>query len=169
MSELFVLPLVRDEANAFISKHHRHHKPVVGYRFALGLADRDGLLRGVAVVSRPVSRGCPSRDVAEVTRLATDGTPNACSMLYGASARAAKAMGFRKIQTYVLDTEPGTSLRAAGWVREAVTKGGEWTRSDGSARRKDQPTTPKVRWAVHFSRPEITLSDDSDTEWGSAQ
>ena len=158
------MPLGRDEANRFITQHHRHHKPVVGYRFAIGCVSGDGRLRGIAVVGRPVSRGCPPRDVAEVTRVATDGTPNACSMLLGASARAAKAMGFRKIQTYTLDTEPGTSLHAAGWVREAVTQGREWVRSDGAHRRTDQPNTPKVRWSVTFSRPELQLTT-GDEQW----
>ena len=51
----------------------------------------------------------------EVTRLCTDGTKNACSFLYGKAARAAFALGYRRIGTYTLPDEGGASLRAAGW------------------------------------------------------
>jgi len=47
--------------------------------------------------------------------VATDGTPNACSMLYAACWRAAKALGYRRLVTYTQDGETGASLRAAGW------------------------------------------------------
>lgn len=157
-----MLVLVQTElkdANEFIARHHRHHKPVVGHRFSLGCATkRSGLAEntmgvddvservGVAIVGRPVARGCDSRKVIEVTRLCTDGTKNACSFLYSAAARASKELGYKKIQTYLLDSEDGTSLKAAGWEYEITTKGGEWKHSAGP-RRKDQPTCPKHRWA----------------------
>ena len=83
----------------------------------------------------------------EVTRLATDGSPNACSFLYGAAARAAVALGYDKIQTYILDSEPGTSLLAAGWVSEGEAGGGQWKHTDGKARRTDQPNGKNQRWA----------------------
>ena len=88
---------------------------------------------------------------AEVTRLVTDGTSNACSMLYGAAARACKAMGYTKIQTYILIDEPGITLKASGWVRETVTLGGQWVHTDGKPRRTDQPTSAKVRWARYLN------------------
>jgi hypothetical protein len=84
--------------------------------------------------------------VAEVVRLVTDGTKNACSFLYSASARVAREMGFLKIQTYILDSESGISLRAAGWSKETDTSGGQWVHTAGP-RRTDQPTVPKQRWA----------------------
>jgi hypothetical protein len=56
-------------------------------------------------------------------------------------------MGFDKIQTYILDTEEGTSLRAAGWKYEATTAGGQWVHTGGKPRRTDQPTCPKHRYA----------------------
>lgn len=83
-------------------------------------------------------------EVLEVTRLCTDGTPNACSMLYAACARAAQAMGFYKIQTYILDTEPGTSLKAAGWEDEGPTGGGFWTYSVPKKKRKHGGFFPEV-------------------------
>jgi hypothetical protein len=155
---LTVLPVELAEANAFITALHRHHKPVVGHRFSLGCVDDSGLLHGVAVVGRPVARlaGSP-RDVAEVTRLATDGTYNACSILYAAAARACKAMGFRRIQTYTLPSEGGASLRASGWVNEGEAGGGQWKHTDGKPRRTDQPTEVKTRWALHFARPALEV------------
>lgn len=79
--------------------------------------------------------------------MATDGTPNVCSFLYGRAARAARAMGYRKIQTYILDSEPGTSLRAAGWTHDGNVTGRQWRHTDGKPRRTDQPTCDKQRWA----------------------
>ena len=82
---------------------------------------------GVAITGRPVSRYLDDGLTLEVNRLCTDGTRNACSFLYGAAARAAKAMGYRKIITYILDTEDGASLRAAGWSCAGLAGGKEWT------------------------------------------
>lgn len=134
------------DANAFIAEHHRHHKPVQGHRFSIGVED-NGVLVGVATVGRPVSRGCDPRETLEVTRLCTDGTRNACSFLYGAAARAGKALGYKKIQTYVLEDEDATTLKAAGWKFEAMTQGGQWRHTDGKERRTDQPTVKKQRWS----------------------
>jgi hypothetical protein len=115
-----------DEANAFVVAHHRHHGPVVGHLFSLGVVS-DGKVVGVAIVGRPVSRGRDDGMTAEVTRLCTDGTPNACSFLYGACARAAFALGFKRIGTYILASENGTSLRASGWRLIGETAGGSWS------------------------------------------
>lgn len=86
----------------------------------------------------------------EVSRLVTDGTRNACSILYAAAARAADAMGFVKIQTYILADEPGTSLLASGWEPEAITRGGDWNGTSRGGRRTDQPMGEKIRWAKVF-------------------
>jgi hypothetical protein len=155
---MHVVPVELVEANAFIAALHRHHAPVVGHRFSLGCVDESGLLHGVVVVGRPVARlaGSP-RDVAEVTRLATDGTYNACSILYAAAARACKSMGFRRIQTYTLPIEGGASLRASGWNDEGPAGGGQWKHTDGKPRRTDQPTDVKTRWVLHFRRPELEV------------
>lgn len=112
------------EANAFVSELHRHHKRVQGHRFSLG-ALHDGVLVGVSIVGRPVG-GQHQRDWVEVTRLCTDGTQNACSFLYGASARAAKALGFQRIQTYILKVETGASLKASGWKFERMSHPVGW-------------------------------------------
>jgi hypothetical protein len=147
--KLTIVPIELKEANEFVAAFHRHHKPVLNHRFSIGVIDQQNNLRGVAVIGRPVARlaGHP-RQVLEVTRLATDETPNACSMLYGAAARIGKQLGYGKIQTYILVEEPGTSLKAAGWSMEATSRGRQWKHTDGRPRRTDQPMGDKTRWAM---------------------
>ena len=152
--QLRVVPAELSEANAFVALHHRHHQPVVGHRFSLALVDERGRVVGVLIAGRPVARlaGSP-REVLEVTRLATDGTRNACSALYAAAARTARAMGFTRIQTYTLPEEGGASLRASGWRDEGSAGGGQWEHTDGKPRRTDQPTTVKTRWSRQLNSP----------------
>jgi hypothetical protein len=114
------------EANAFVEQHHRHHKPVVGHLFSIG-AILDDKIVGVVIVGRPVSRMRDDGVTAEVTRLCTDGTRNACSFLYGAAAKAAFALGFHRIGTYILIDEDGASLRASGWKLLGERGGGSWS------------------------------------------
>jgi len=133
------------EANEFVARVHRHHKPVIGHRFSIS-AQSQGVRIGVAVVGRPVARMTNQRDTVEVTRLATDGSKNACSFLYAASARAAQALGYRKIQTFILASEPGTSLIAAGWQCLGPSAGGDWNRPSRGGRRTDQPQEAKVKY-----------------------
>lgn len=130
------------EANDFVAAHHRHHKPVIGHVFSLG-AVLDGELVGVAIVGRPVARMRDDGKTAEVTRLCTDGTRNACSFLYGAAARAAFALGFQRIGTYILATETGGTLNAAGWKLIGETKGGSWSRVS-RGRIDKHPIVPKL-------------------------
>lgn len=117
------------DANDFVARLHRHHRPVVGHLFSIGAAEAGNLV-GVAIIGRPVSRMRDDGLTAEVTRLCTDGTKDACSFLYGAAARAAFALGFKRIGTYILASEPGTSLQGAGWRMIGQTKGGSWSRID---------------------------------------
>lgn len=151
-----IVPLTFRQANSLVSSWHRHHKPVRGQRFSIGAVKNDRIV-GAAIVGRPVARALDPWTVAEVTRLVTNGTPNACSALYGAAARCAKSMGFSRIQTYILESEPGTSLKAAGWVCDGKLRanGVGWNNRDG--RRSDQPVEPKVRWHMDFV-PSIDLS-----------
>lgn len=125
--KLTVVPLPLGEANEFVRQHHRHHRPTVGHKFSIGVADADGAIRGVAIVGRPVARRLDNGLTLEVNRVATDGCPNACSALYGAAWRAAKALGYRRLITYTLNTEPGTSLRGAGWKCLGERGGLRWT------------------------------------------
>jgi hypothetical protein len=130
MDKLRIVPMELKDANAYIEANHRHHKRVQGHRFSLGCIDGEGVLRGVAVVGRPVARYVNLREVLEVTRLCTDGTKNACSCLYGASARVGKALGYKIIQTYILDEESGISLIASGWTNVGIFGGGNGNAED---------------------------------------
>ncbi len=123
---LVLTPVSLAQANAFVEQHHRHHKPVTGHKFSIGCIT-DGRLAAVAIVGRPVSRYLDDGLTLEVNRLCSDGTKNACSFLYAAAARAAKELGYRRIITYILDTESGASLRAAGWTNAGIAGGREWT------------------------------------------
>ena len=144
-----IVPLSLKEANKFVLDYHRHHKPVQGHKFSIGVIDNDGKLVGAAIVGRPVARMIDAKKVLEVTRLVTDGSKNACSMLYSAAARVAKELGYEKIQTYILEDEPGISLKASGWNFETnTTKNHSW--NNRSDRRSDQPGGIKQRWAKIF-------------------
>ncbi len=125
-SRLSVIRVSLEEANAFVDQHHRHHRPVVGHLFSIGVA-LGGKVCGVAIVGRPVARMRDDGVTAEVTRLCTDGTRNACSFLYGAAARAAFALGFQRIGTYILASENGASLAGAGWRLIGQRGGGSWS------------------------------------------
>jgi len=140
-----IVPITLKAANAFVTQYHRHHKASVGHKFSIGLSENDNLI-GVAIMGRPVARGSDNGFTIEVARLCTNGAKNACSMLYQAAARSSKELGYNKIQTYILQIESGTSLKASGWKMEAVTAGGQWKHTDGKERRTDQPTMPKQRW-----------------------
>lgn len=148
MAALTLIPLHLKEANDWIRLTHRHHKPVQGLKFAIGCEDDKKLFCGALVAGRPVARGVDARTTIEVTRLATDGTKNACSFLYSAAAQAAKALGYKRIQTYILESEPGTSLLASGWRYDHTTAGGDWNHSKAyvGKRRTDQPQGPKQCW-----------------------
>ena len=124
------------DANEFIARHHRHHKPVTGHRYSVGCADAgSGELLGVGIVGRPVG-GQHQRDWLEVTRLCTTGHANVCSFLYQAAARAGKALGFDRIQTYILRHETGTSLKASGWKFERLSHPVGWHHDGPRAARK---------------------------------
>ena len=142
---LKIVPLELKEANEFIAKLHRHHKPVQGHRFSIGVKQNNELV-GVATIGRPVARLTNAKEVLEVTRLCTDGTKNACSCLYSAAARVGKELGYLKIQSFILNIENGASLKASGWIFESASAGGQWKHTDGKARRTDQPTGPKHKY-----------------------
>lgn len=141
-----VAPITFKAANEFVANLHRHHKPVVGCKFCVSVKEGD-LVRGVAIVGRPVARGLDDGLTVEVNRCCTDGAHNACSMLYRASWRAAVALGYTRLVTYTLIDECGSSLRAAGFVRAAETRGGSWN-CESRPRTDNAPTDRKVRWEL---------------------
>lgn len=133
--ELALVPVSFDEASYYVNIYHRHHSPPQGHKFSIGCA-KAGQLVGVVMVGRPVARTLDNGLTLEVTRLCTDGTRNAASFLYGAACRAASTLGYKRLITYILKEEPGTSLRAAGWKFVKIAGGGTWDR-------KDRPRTDK--------------------------
>lgn len=135
MGELRSLPIDLEGANEFVRRHHRHHGEVVGHKFSIATARGDEIV-GVVIVGRPVSRHRDDGLTMEVSRLCTDGSKGVCSFLYGCAARAAFALGFKRIGTYIRADEPGTSLRAAGWRLLGETPGRSW--SVPSRPRKDK-------------------------------
>jgi hypothetical protein len=136
---LHIVPVDLKTANEFVRKLHRHSRPVVGHRFSVGVACQDDVLRGVAIIGRPVARCLEDGKAAEITRLCTDGTRNACSMLYGAARRAARALWYSPIYTYTLPDEGGASLRAAGFRLERENAGGASAMWHNRPGRKAQP------------------------------
>jgi hypothetical protein len=137
-------PISYEEACLFIAAHHRHHLPPQGWKFGIALNDGESIV-GVATIGRPVARHLDDGWTLEVTRCCTDGTRNACSMLYGASWRAAKALGYRKLITYTLNSESGISLKAAGWKMVGQTDPRSWSRP--SRHRIDKsPLQGKLVW-----------------------
>ena len=121
----------------------RHSGRAQGCKFCVALSDGQGVIHGVAVVGRPISRYLDDGRTAEVTRLCTDGTFNGCSFLYGCCARIAREMGFRKIITYTLAEEGGASLRASGWSCAPGFRGGGSWNVPGRPRTESRNTGPK--------------------------
>lgn len=142
-----IKPISLRAANAWIVENHRHHGPTRGHKFSVSVVDEQDNIIGVGVAGRPVARYYDADGYIEVTRVATDGTKNACSAIYGALRRAAIALGYEphKIITYTLDSEDGGSLRASGWIVDGTTAGGSWS-SEKRPREDKHPTVPKVRW-----------------------
>ena len=137
---LDVRPITFRQACDFITEHHRHHRPTVGCKFSVGLFDGENMV-GCAVCGRPVSRHLDDGLTCEINRLCTDGTRNACSILYGACCRVAKAMGYKKILTSILHSEKGASLKASNFSCDGEAGGVHWTgernRGTGYPRRNE--------------------------------
>lgn len=145
-TRLYHRPIELEDANAFVKQHHRHHKRVRGHKYSIA-AYFKGYIVGVVIVGRPVSRVRDNRLTLEITRLCTDGTRNACSFLYGKAVKVAFALGYQRIGTYILLSEDGASLRAAGWKIVAETKGGSWN-CPSRPRSDNHPTEPKLLWEL---------------------
>lgn len=152
---MITVPIFQKAANEFVAKYHRHHRPVVGSIFQIGISV-NGDLVGVAICGRPVGHKINYKEVIEVNRVCVkDGATNGCSKLYAACARIAKEMGYKKIITYTLKSESGVSLKASGWFIECDNAGGKsWNSSGGRIRtnadlfgQKKYPEEMKIRWA----------------------
>jgi hypothetical protein len=148
-SKLRLVPVTLAEANDYVRRLHRHHEPTHGHRWSMGVSD-NGHLCGVAICERAKAR-LESPMMCEVTRVCTDGTKNACSMLYAACARAAEAMGYDTIKTFILKSEPGTSLKASGWLEDGEVEAQNWSRPSRQRAITGHSKEAKVRY-VKFLR-----------------
>ena len=147
---LQIKPVTFAAACEFIDIHHRHHARPQGWKFGTSCWD-DDVMVGVVMVGRPVARGNDDGHTLEVIRCCTDGTRNACSMLYAAAWRASHALGYSRLITYILESEHGSSLKAAGWTFARSVVGRSW--SCPSRPRDDKhPTCDKELW-VKEARP----------------
>lgn len=113
---LNVVPISLREAKEFVANFHRHNKPPQGGKYAIGATTDEGLV-GVAIVGRPLARKLDDGLTAEITRVCVmESAPkNACSFLYGRCWRIWQQMGGKRMVTYTLQSESGSSLRGAGW------------------------------------------------------
>jgi hypothetical protein len=144
-----IRPISFKKACDFVTAEHRHHKPPRGHKFSLSLHVH-GQLVGVCMVGRPVARMLDKRgDTVEVTRMCTNGTPNACSQLYNAARKAARALHYKHLVTYIMADEPGTSLKAANWERKHDTPGRSWN-FVCRPREDDHPLGTKHQYAVNL-------------------
>lgn len=146
-----IAPITFKKASEYINQNHRHHRATIGCKFCISVVDDDGQLHGVAVCGRPVSRYLDDGFTLEINRVCTDGSRNACSMLYGASCRIAKAMGYRKVITYTLESEDGASLKASNFVLEGTAGGTHWTGCRN--RGQDIPSEMKKKWVRVLESP----------------
>jgi hypothetical protein len=139
------------EAGEFVRNFHRHNKPPQGGLFAVGCSDGAELV-GVAIVGRPVARNLDNGETAEVTRCCVndDAPKGSCSFLYARCWQAAKALGWRKLITYTLQSESGASLRGAGWTVVAQMSGNSGVAWQNRPGREWQPVVgqAKFRWEV---------------------
>lgn len=139
-------PISYQEACEFISLHHSHHLPPQVWKFGIAVNDGEEVV-GVITVGRPVARHPDDGWTLEVTRCCTDGVRNAASKLYGAARKATFALGYKKLITYTLDSEQGTSLKAAGYKLLGKAGGGTWSRKD-RPRIDTHPTGQKNIWST---------------------
>lgn len=156
---LEIRPITLRAANAFVAEHHRHNMPTNGHKFSVAAYDGDRLC-GVAIAGQPVARALDDGLTIEIRRVCTDGTHNACSILYGACAKCAKYMGYKRVVTYTLQSEPGSSLKAAGFVTDWKSVGGVSWNTPSRPRELYQMTLfgeqkkyedcPKIRWEKHY-------------------
>jgi hypothetical protein len=147
-----VYPLTLRVANEFVAKYHRHNKQARGHRFSLGAMWGDKLF-GVAIVGRPISRMMDDGLTAEVTRVCVSETApkNTISYLYGKIWRVWQQMGGKRMITYTLKSESGSTMKAVGWKMigetDKVKKGKGWTNRPG---REWQEVSDKIkkRWII---------------------
>lgn len=153
---LVAVPCSVTRAREVVEAWHRHHGPSTSGLYAAAVATEDGIVRGVALIGRPVARLLDDGFTLEVTRVATDGTPNACSALYGIARRLAATLGYARLITYTRDDEPGTSPRAAGLSDDGPIRARSWN-MPGRRRTDKTEIVRRRRWSLELGeRVEVT-------------
>lgn len=144
---LEAIAISRELALEFVAHVHRHAPPPAGWKYGAAIRDAVSLV-GVVIVGRPVARRLDDGATLEVIRLAVldNAPPNSCSQLLGRAARVARELGYRRLVSYTLEAESGASLRAAGFRRDAATRGGSWDRRARRRQDADRELGPKTRW-----------------------
>jgi hypothetical protein len=143
---LQVVPLDFEEANEYVRRFHRHHKPIPGgYKFCLGVARGPDIV-GVAIVGLPLAKARMDGFTLEVRRTCTDGTKNVNSMLYGACWRVARGLGYKRLITYTLPSESGVSLRGAGFRMIGETNDARGWNRPKRPRVDTHPLVSKLVW-----------------------
>lgn len=147
---LRLAPCTVQAAKQYVRYHHRHNPRVQSGLFAVAVERADtGERVGVAIVGRPSSRVLQARGMVEITRVCTDGTPNACSFLIARARRAAVALGYRpgNLITYTLVDEGGASIRGAGLRVAACVEARGWADASVARAREDKHTIgDRFRW-----------------------
>lgn len=151
---LEIRPITLKKANAFVAMYHRHNIPTTGHKYSIACYDGERLC-GVAIAGRPVARKLDDGRTIEVYRVCTDGTKNACSILYGACSRCAKEMGYKRVITYTLMSEPGTSLKASGFTKYGETGGKNW----------DVPSRPRYVSFLTIFGEEAKYPEEKKIRW----
>ena len=155
---LEVRPITLKDANRYVREFHRHNLPTNGHKFSIACYDGERLV-GVAIAGQPVARKMDDGLTLEIRRVCTDGTFNACSILYGACSRVAKAMGYKRVITYTLKSEPGASLKASGFINAGEAGGRSWdtpsrpreiTQVSLFGEERKYPDELKIRWEKHY-------------------
>ncbi len=151
---LQIRPITLREANRYVAENHRHNIPTNGHKFSIACFDGERLC-GVAIAGQPVARLLDDGLTIEIRRVCTDGTRNACSILYGACSRCAKEMGYKRVVTYTLKSEPGTSLKASGFINMGEAGGDSWNRTK----------RPREAKQITLFGEEVKYSEDRKIRW----
>ena len=153
--ELSTIPLSLKEANEFVTKYHRHNKKCAGHKFSIGAVYKNEIV-GVVIVGRPVARKLDNRFTLEINRnCVLDTAPKGtCSFLYSRVIKIWQTMGGKKIITYTLETESGSSLKAVNFNKETTVqtfkKNTGWTTRTNRIWQEVQ-ATPRIRWGKEFN------------------
>lgn len=142
-----MVPITKNDARAFIERHHSHHNAPIQAIMWAAVEFKDQVVC-VGCLERPKARvTASSTKTVEITRVASDGSAkNAASKCIAHISRAALALGYTRLISFTLLGEAGTSYRAAGWRVTGLTPPRKGWSSSGRPRARAQQKGAKVRW-----------------------